>query len=306
MVDVAGNFAEAESFFEGQGFTTPQAQGIAAGLFAESGLNPTAVNPDSGATGLAQDLGARLTQMLSGDTSFEGQLANIQSEFGTSAGGGSLAAIQQQTTAQGAADAFINLFERPGAQGAAGDSARAATALNNFAGGGASLPDDQFSEFTGTLPDDSMSIGANADPLGSGVSINQEATGSAGTADFGDISDSAFDGADDPIATASTSATGAASGVAGAGGTPVNITDLPGADTAITGAGKAVQAGAGTIGSDVTSAAGGITGTAASAINSLEMYTSSTFVVVAIAIMGIVFVAFGLGFFKPKQVLSVL
>jgi Phage tail lysozyme len=304
MVDVAGNFAEAESFFEGQGFTTPQAQGIAAGLFAESGLNPSAVNPDSGATGLAQDLGPRLTQMLSGDTSFEGQLANIQSEFGTSAGGGSLAAIQQQTTAQGAADAFINLFERPGAAGAAGDSTRAATALNNFAGGGASLPDDQFSEFTGNLSD--ISEPSALGSLGVGEATAPIVTGSAGTADFDQLPDNIFDGADDPVA-ATTSLTGAAGGAtAGAGGTPITITDLPATDTAITGAGKAVQAGAGTIGSDVTSAAGGITGTAASAINSLEMYTSSTFVVVAIAIMGIVFVAFGLGFFKPKQVLSVL
>jgi hypothetical protein len=175
-----------------------------------------------------------------------------------------------------------------------------------FGGTGGGTVDDQFSDLTGELPDDSASLGPNSDPLGSSVSISQEATGSAGTADFGELPDNLFDGSTDPISTVAGGATTAATGVAGAGGTPVNITDLTGLDTSVTGAGKAVQTGAGTIGSSVTGAAGTVTGTAASAINSLETYTSSTFVVVALAIMGIVFVAFGLGFFKPKDVLALV
>jgi hypothetical protein len=85
--------------------------------------------------------------------------------------------------------------------------------------------------------------------------------------------------------------------VAGAGGAPVNITNLPGADTAITGAGKAAQSGAGTVGGDITSGVGSLTGTAASAISSLETYTSSAFVVIALVVLGAIFIAFVLGLF---------
>jgi hypothetical protein len=94
--------------------------------------------------------------------------------------------------------------------------------------------------------------------------------------------------------------------VAAAGGAPVTITNLPGADTAITSAGNSVKTGATTVGSDVTSSAGTIANTAASAISSLETYTSTTFVAVAIAIMGIIFVAFGLGLFGKKQIQQVV
>jgi hypothetical protein len=94
--------------------------------------------------------------------------------------------------------------------------------------------------------------------------------------------------------------------IAAAGGAPVNITDLPGADSAITSAGNSVKTGATTVGSDVTSGVSNLANTAASAINSLETYTSTTFVAVAIAIMGIIFVAFGLGLFGKKQVQQVV
>jgi hypothetical protein len=57
---------------------------------------------------------------------------------------------------------------------------------------------------------------------------------------------------------------------------------------------------------DVTSGVSNLANTAASAINSLETYTSTTFVAVAIAIMGIIFVAFGLGLFGKKQVQQVV
>jgi hypothetical protein len=43
----------------------------------------------------------------------------------------------------------------------------------------------------------------------------------------------------------------------------MRVTDLPGADTAITGAGTAVQKGATTAGTDIETSAGGIAGTAA-------------------------------------------
>jgi hypothetical protein len=161
----------------------------------------------------------------------------------------------------------------------------------------------------------SFSAGTTAGPnLGATVLPQLGGSGASGMASGGDFvsvnpSDSNFDditgipvaGVNAPAAAVTTPAS-TATGVAGAGGTPVNITDLSGLDSSVSGAGKAVQSGAGTIGGDVTSAAGGITGTIASAISSLEQYTSSTFVVVALVVMGIIFVAFGLGLFGKNKV----
>jgi hypothetical protein len=314
---ISQNFAAVEAVFEENGFSEPQAQGITAGLAAESNLDPSiqeagggpglglaqfttgiqqqAFNSIGGVNSSATDQAQLVADELTGNNSIVNESAAGNSILGTS-------------TPQGALQAFVSQFERPASN--TGDITRGTSVLNQLNSGsltGASSVDPTFSDLTGQIPDDSMSIGADADPLGSGVSISQDATGSAGTADFGDLPDNIFDGSTAPVTSVASGTAGtAATGVAGAGGAPINITDLPGADTAITGAGKAIQSGAGTIGSDVTSAAGGITGTIASTINSLETYTSSTFVVVALAVLGIVFVAFGLGFFKPKQVLSVL
>lgn len=90
-----------------------------------------------------------------------------------------------------------------------------------------------------------------------------------------------------------------------AGGQPVDITDLPGLDTSVSGAGKAVQQGATTAGSDVQTAAGGIAGTAAGITNALSGYASNALVVVALVLLGLVFVAFGLGMFKHNLAAAV-
>jgi Cell Wall Hydrolase len=176
-----------------------------------------------------------------------------------------------------------------------------------FGGTGASNVDGTgFSDITGQFPeDDGESVGS--DPLGS-VAINQDATGAAGTANFGDIPDNLFDDSQAPTAVASTAGT-ASSGVgaaAGAGGIAVNLTDESQLPSSISGAGKAVQQGAGTIGSSVTGAASSAEGTLASAISSLENYTSSAFVVVALVVMGVVFVAFGLGLFGKRAVQQIV
>jgi hypothetical protein len=131
--------------------------------------------------------------------------------------------------------------------------------------------------------------------------------------DFADVPDNLFDNSSvaSPASVASTGAgvaSGASSGAgaaAGAGGMPITITDLPGADTAITGAGTAVQKGATTAGSDVQTAAGGIAGTLASIINSVETFTSSAFVMVALVVLGAIFIAFGLGIFGKRQLEAV-
>ena len=86
-----------------------------------------------------------------------------------------------------------------------------------------------------------------------------------------------------------------AGGTAGTTGTP-----LPGQQN--TGeasiAGGAVQKGLGTAGTDVENAAGGIAGTLASTINSIEQYTSSAFVIAALVVLGAIMLAYGLGLFK--------
>jgi hypothetical protein len=201
--------------------------------------------------------------------------------------------------------ANLNNLNRGASLSGANSSTPLSSLLSGGTGGG--TVDDQFSDLTGQTPNElAPDSGSALGNLGFGAETSPDVTSAAGSADFDDLPDNIFDGSTDPISTVAGGATTAATGAAGAGGLAVTVTDLPGLDSSVTGAGKAVQTGAGTIGSSVTGAAGTVTGTVASAINSLETYTSSTFVAVAIAIMGIIFVAFGLGFFKPKQVLNII
>ncbi|MER9851251.1 phage tail tip lysozyme [Mesorhizobium sp. M0106] len=61
----SGIGAQIWNFFAGKGLQSHQIAGIMGNLTAESGLNPNAVNPNGGATGLPQWLGSRLTGLLS-------------------------------------------------------------------------------------------------------------------------------------------------------------------------------------------------------------------------------------------------
>ncbi len=79
------------------------------------------------------------------------------------------------------------------------------------------------------------------------------------------------------------------------GGQPVNITDLPGLDTSVT-------SGASTVQSGLTGAAATVANTFASGLNALQTYTSSLFVVVALVVLGVIFIAFGLGLFGKREV----
>jgi hypothetical protein len=99
---------------------------------------------------------------------------------------------------------------------------------------------------------------------------------------------------------------GSVGSIGGAGGIAVNLTDETQLAPDVTAAGKAVQSGANTVGSNVTSSASNIANTAASAISSLEQYTSATFVAIAISVMGIIFVAYGLGLFGKKRVQQIV
>lgn len=127
---------------------------------------------------------------------------------------------------------------------------------------------------------------------------------------FGDISGLSVAGVNAPIGADSGSilsgGSGALSNIPGGslisalgGGTPINITDLPGADTAISGAGTNVQSG-------LTGAANAVAGTFAGGLNALQTYTSSLFVVVALVVLGVIFIAFGLGMFGKRQVEAIV
>ena len=55
--------AQAVNYFISQGWKDFQAAAIVGNLMQESNLKPTAVNPNSGAYGIAQWLGSRLTAL---------------------------------------------------------------------------------------------------------------------------------------------------------------------------------------------------------------------------------------------------
>lgn len=58
------NEEEAYTYLSGAGFAPHQAAGIVGNLFQESSMNPNAVNPKSGAYGMAQYLGPRKKQLI--------------------------------------------------------------------------------------------------------------------------------------------------------------------------------------------------------------------------------------------------
>lgn len=109
------------------GFPLASAQGIAAGLYSESGLKTNNPNPKSGANGIAQWLGPRAKEFEKqylhpvGEGTFEEQiqfliweLNNTEKRSGDKLRKGGL-------TPRGAAGEFINNVERPGPAGAASD-----------------------------------------------------------------------------------------------------------------------------------------------------------------------------------------
>ena len=122
---------DAYNYFVGQGWSPQASAGISAGLFAESGLNPGAVNPSSGAFGIGQWLGSRQSSLFSqygSSPSFEQQLSFVNQELGRGNGGTTIASA---STPGDALSAFINLFERPG-PGTAGDISRGTAALGTI------------------------------------------------------------------------------------------------------------------------------------------------------------------------------
>lgn len=152
-----------------------------------------------------------------------------------------------------------------------------------------SIPDSSWSLFDSE--GGSGTVGYNA-TTGAGSGLTSASAGMfSGTNTASDLTGSS-------VTMGATTPTSAASAAAGGGGINVNLTDETQLAPDVAAAGKSVQAGAGTIGSDVTGAATGIVGTATSAFNNLQTYFSSAVVVTALVVMGLIFVAFGLSMFK--------
>lgn len=103
------------NFFQSKGLKDFQISAIMGNLQAESGLNPGAVNPNGGATGLAQHLGSRLTGLKAfGGGSvpgLEGQLSYIWKELQSSESD-VLKNLLSSTNLRQATGAFVG-FERP-------------------------------------------------------------------------------------------------------------------------------------------------------------------------------------------------
>jgi uncharacterized protein (TIGR02594 family) len=78
--------AQAVNYFVSQGWSPVQAAAIVGNLMQESNLKPTAVNPSSGAYGIAQWLGSRLVQLQGSDNwpTLQGQLGFVNNELKTS------------------------------------------------------------------------------------------------------------------------------------------------------------------------------------------------------------------------------
>lgn len=116
------------------GYPIESARGIAAGLYSESKVDPTNVNPTSGASGIAQWLGPRAKQFKEkflhsvSEGTFEEQMQFLLYELEKGDPQSQEAGSRLKRggmSSREAAGTFIHLFERPGPGGEASDMSRA-------------------------------------------------------------------------------------------------------------------------------------------------------------------------------------
>jgi hypothetical protein len=124
--------AQVAAFFRRNGFSAAAAQGMTAGAWAESRLNPDAVNPTSGAYGIGQWLGARKAELFrryGQHPSLAQQLEFMVWEL-THTEQASGRALRASDNARGALETYVRNFMRPGVGGeTSGDLARGAQYL---------------------------------------------------------------------------------------------------------------------------------------------------------------------------------
>lgn len=103
------NAARALQFFMNKGLTKQQAAGIVGNFMVESGMNASAVNPYSGAYGIAQWLGGRkkaLFKRYGNKPSLDQQLAFVWDELNSSHSNGLKMIRQSKNVSDAAANAF--------------------------------------------------------------------------------------------------------------------------------------------------------------------------------------------------------
>jgi hypothetical protein len=122
-------------------------------------------------------------------------------------------------------------------------------------------------------------------------------TGNPADAGSGAASTAASALPSDPATAYSGSTSNLVAALGAGGGTPVNITDLPGLDTSVTGAGKAVQTGAGTIASAATNVGKAVTGEATGVVTSLETWLGREVTIFLLAVAGLIMLGVGLTMF---------
>ena len=113
--DLKGNKKKAMEFFQSKGLSPHQAAGIVGNFIGESNLDPNAVNPSSGAFGLAQWLGSRKKKLISKygkNPTFDQQLEFAWEELNGDEKFALNKLLQTQSVDE-AVNSFMQHFERP-------------------------------------------------------------------------------------------------------------------------------------------------------------------------------------------------
>jgi hypothetical protein len=139
----AEGFRRVSAALQARGISATDAEGIAAGIGAETRFDPAAFNGTGGghgAYGLGQWRGARLRELLRryGPNPTEAQQLDylVWELRGGDSGGRS---VLGSSSSEAALRAYVNNFMRPGAAGAAGDMRRGLAALSQYGGQGVTL-----------------------------------------------------------------------------------------------------------------------------------------------------------------------
>lgn len=117
-ISLEGNKKKAMDFFMSKGLKPYHAAGIVANLMGESGLNHTAVNPNSKAYGLAQWLGSRKSNLFKkygNKPTFDQQLEFVWEELQTNERN-AFDKLLSTSNYTAATDSFMRNFERPSAK----------------------------------------------------------------------------------------------------------------------------------------------------------------------------------------------
>lgn len=144
---LSGNAATIANFLQSKGLSSAGVAGVLGGMQAESGLQSTAVNRSSGATGIAQWLGSRLTALENLARSMGSSVDNLSvqleywwQEMSSPQYAGLLHELQTTTNPSQAATDYVQTFERPGPGGDPGAPGFAQTFFNGGVPGGAGNP----------------------------------------------------------------------------------------------------------------------------------------------------------------------